>query len=171
MRQSIGTSTGIVIFWALFLTHACHREQSTDQSETSEIAWYFLPSPRLAAGTVMPPTVAVSTLTVQECAGGWARGSFQGQSRGFSGNRSPSAARPHRRASCGQFRRAAASGHLLTSPRIPHTARLGYRFEVRVPLCLPPCQARGRLWRKPDRRHRPEVATGRLMKGLERLTT
>src|SRR6202521_763763 len=32
-------------------------------------------------------------------------------------------------------------------------------FEVRVPACLPPCQARGRLWRKPDRRHRPWIRT------------
>src|ERR1700730_230523 len=35
-------------------------------------------------------------------------------------------------------------------------------FEVRVPLCLPPCQARGRLWRKPDRRHRPWIRTEKL---------
>jgi hypothetical protein len=66
------------------------------------------------------------------------------------------AGRPQRR-SCRQS--AAGEPHAVNFDALPLP---DISFEVRVPLCLPPVQARGRLWRKPDRRHRPWIRTEKL---------
>src|SRR3984893_1903650 len=66
------------------------------------------------------------------------------------------AGRPQRRS---RLQSAAGEPHAVNFDALPLP---DISFEVRVPLCLPPCQARGRLWRKPDRRHRPWIRTEKL---------